>query len=208
MLTLKCQGQNSTSGQGHVVTLIGYVACQSMHLDERNTLKPLPLLYLYQRLHAKKNAYDLMWPRIIWRRGHGVNPIYGSSRMAWHKAMLRYLALSPSYFWKKKHLNIFLLPYNGLVRKLTWPQVTDIQILRYTFCRYWCPNQNLKFSCWSLKNCSLSTITNICGIWVTWPDLRWPRAKIFRKGAERMYEKVCEKGGTQRRHFFPIHKKL
>ena len=46
MLTLKGQGQNLISGQGHVVTLTGHVAYQTMRIGERNTLKPLPLLYL------------------------------------------------------------------------------------------------------------------------------------------------------------------
>ena len=32
-----------------------------------------------------------------------------------------------------------------------------------------------------------------------WPNLRWPWATIFRKGAERMHEKVCKK----RRHCAP-----
>ena len=99
--------------------------------------------------------------------------------MAWHKTILRYLALSTQYFRNKKHLNIFPLPYNGPVRKLTWPQVTEIQIPRYTICRYWCPNQPLKVSCWSLKNCSHSAITNIFGGWVTWPDLvTWPEMTL------------------------------
>ena len=47
MLILKGQGQNLISGQGHVVTLIGHVANQSMRLGEGNPLGPTPLLYLY-----------------------------------------------------------------------------------------------------------------------------------------------------------------
>ena len=46
-ITLKEQGQNLTSGQGHVVTQVGHIAYVSMRLDERNTLRPLSRLYLF-----------------------------------------------------------------------------------------------------------------------------------------------------------------
>ena len=38
MMTLKGQSQNFTSGQGHVVTLVGQVVYDSMRLDEAKTL--------------------------------------------------------------------------------------------------------------------------------------------------------------------------
>ena len=65
-LTLIGQGQNLTSGQGHVVTLIGHVAYQSMRLGERNSLGPTPLLYLYSiksdRQKTHLTSYDSELP--------------------------------------------------------------------------------------------------------------------------------------------------
>ena len=46
-LTSKGQGQNLTSGRGHVMTKIGNVAYQSTRLDETNTMKPSPTLHLF-----------------------------------------------------------------------------------------------------------------------------------------------------------------
>ena len=47
-MTLKGQGQNLTSGQGHVVTAqVVNIAYVSMHLDERCTMRPLSRLYLF-----------------------------------------------------------------------------------------------------------------------------------------------------------------
>ena len=45
-MTLKGQGQNLTSGQGHVVTQVRHIAFVSMRLDERNTMRPRSRLYL------------------------------------------------------------------------------------------------------------------------------------------------------------------
>ena len=165
-----------------------------------------PLLDLYSvKSYRQKNAFDLIWPRKTRRRGHGVKPIYGSSRVAWHETILRYSVWSPSYFRNKVHLNIFSLPYNGLVRKLTWPQVTEIKIPRLTFSRYWWSNQLLKDSCWSLKNCGNSAITNILGGWVTWPDLgTWSVMTLGCNFDERCGKdawKGLEKRGSARRRY-------
>ena len=46
-MTLKGQGHHLTSGQGHVVTKVGQIAYGSMRLDKRNTMRPLPRLYLF-----------------------------------------------------------------------------------------------------------------------------------------------------------------
>ena len=46
-MTLKGQGQNLTSGQGHVVTQVGHIAYVSMRIDERNTMRPFSRLYLF-----------------------------------------------------------------------------------------------------------------------------------------------------------------
>ena len=102
---------------------------------------------ILSKVRGRKNAFDLSWPRMTQRRGHWVKSTYGSSRVAWDKTILRYLAWYLSYFWNKKHLIIFPLPYNGLVRKLTRPQVTEIKIPRYTNCTYWCPYQLLEVAC-------------------------------------------------------------
>ena len=66
MLILKGQGQNLTSGQGHVVTLIGHVAYQSMRLGEKKPLGPTSLIYLYSikcyRQKTHLTSYDLELP--------------------------------------------------------------------------------------------------------------------------------------------------
>ena len=66
-LTSKGQGQNLTSGQGHVIIELGHVAYQSMRLDETNTRKPFPTFYLcsiksywQKKLFVASN--DLWWP--------------------------------------------------------------------------------------------------------------------------------------------------
>ena len=46
-MTLKDQGQNLTSSQGHVVTQVGHIAYESKHFDDRNTMRPLSRLYLF-----------------------------------------------------------------------------------------------------------------------------------------------------------------
>ena len=61
---------------------------------------------------------------------------------------------------------------------------------------------------WFLKNCSHSAITNIFGGVVTWPDLRWPCAEIFRQGTERMRKKVFQKQRRCASQFFTIREKI
>ena len=59
-MTLKDQGQNLTSGQGHVMTQVGHVV--SMRLDERNTMRPLSRLYLFWiKGYSQKTVGDLRW---------------------------------------------------------------------------------------------------------------------------------------------------
>ena len=58
-MTLKGQGQNLISGQGHVVTQVGHIAYVSMRLDERNTIRPLPRLYLFWiKSYSQKTVGD------------------------------------------------------------------------------------------------------------------------------------------------------
>ena len=64
-MTLKGQGQNLTSGQGHVVTQVGHIAYVSMRLDERNTMRPLSRLYLFWiKSYSQKTVGDLRWPQM------------------------------------------------------------------------------------------------------------------------------------------------
>ena len=64
-ITLKAQGQNLTSGQGHVVTQVGHIAYVSMRLDERNTMRPLSRLYLFWiKSYSQKTVGDLRWPQM------------------------------------------------------------------------------------------------------------------------------------------------
>ena len=59
-MTLKGQGQNLTSGQGHVVTQAGHIAYVSMRLDERNTMRPLSRPYLFWiKSYSQKTVGDL-----------------------------------------------------------------------------------------------------------------------------------------------------
>ena len=59
-MTLKSQGKNLTSGQGHVVTQVGHIAYVSMHFDDRNTMKPLSRLYLFWiKSYSQKTVGDL-----------------------------------------------------------------------------------------------------------------------------------------------------
>ena len=64
-MTFKGQGQNLTSGQGHVVNQVGHIAYVSMRLDERNTMRPLSRLYLFCiKSYSQKTVGDLRWPQM------------------------------------------------------------------------------------------------------------------------------------------------
>ena len=54
-MTLKGQGQNLTSGQGHVVTQVGHIAYVLMRLDESNIMRVTltSVSLLDQKLFAK-----------------------------------------------------------------------------------------------------------------------------------------------------------
>ena len=141
--------------------------CRCVSVRETRENQPQCSSLILSKVIGKKNAFDFIRPRMPRRRDHGVKPIYGSSRVAWRESILIHVGWFPSYVRNKKHFKIFPLPYNGLVRKLTWPEVTEIKIPRYTFCRYWCPYQLLKVSCWSTENYSHIAIANSFGGWVT-----------------------------------------
>ena len=76
---------------------------------------------------------------------------------------------------------------------LTWPQVTDIQILRYTNRAWWYPYENLKRRNWSVKNSSSGVIANFSEVGSTnrlwWPDLTWPGQFFLAKCAQWMFGK-------------------
>ena len=68
-MTLKGQGQNLTSGQGHVMTRRGHVAYQSTCLDETNTTTPIPYLYLFlNKSYWQKTVGDPGWPHMTFVR--------------------------------------------------------------------------------------------------------------------------------------------
>ena len=59
-MTLKGQGQNLTSGQGHVVTQVGHIVYVLMRLDKRNTMRPFSRLYLFWiKSYSQKMVGDL-----------------------------------------------------------------------------------------------------------------------------------------------------
>ena len=61
----KVQGQNLTSGQGHVLTQVGHIAYESMRLDERNTMRPFSRLYLFWiKSYLQKTVGELRWPQM------------------------------------------------------------------------------------------------------------------------------------------------
>ena len=67
-MTFEGQGQNLTSGQGHVVTQVGHLAYVSMRLDERNTMRPLSRLYLFWiKNYSQKTVGDLRWPQMTFK---------------------------------------------------------------------------------------------------------------------------------------------
>ena len=91
----------------------------------------------------------------------------------------------------RRHLAFLALPYNGEVTKLTWPSVTKIKKVRD---KHVVATDGLMISwkfIWSLKNCSNCSITNFFGGRVTWPDLRWPGVKIYRKCIESKGDEVA-----------------
>ena len=55
-MILKGQGQNLTSGQGHMVTQVDHIAYALMRL-ERNTMRPLSRLHLFWiKSYSQKNG--------------------------------------------------------------------------------------------------------------------------------------------------------
>ena len=111
---------------------------------------------------------------------------------------------------KKRHINIFPLPYNGELSELTWPPVTEIKIPRYKF-RYRCPYQLLKVPYWSLKSCSHGDLLHTFWGRVTWPDLvAWPEMTLiwnFSEGCKIDVWKGMQKDGAAPRRRFLLRKK-
>ena len=84
ILTLKCQFQNLTLGQGHVKTPSrSYCISVEASVREKHIgTIPSALSLFYQMLETKKNECALIWLRMTRRRGHLVTNAYGSSRVA------------------------------------------------------------------------------------------------------------------------------
>ena len=86
---------NLNSSQGHVRSRGNpdRPCCMSLNASRQEKLigtKPLLALCSIKGYRQKKNVFDLMWPRMTRRRGHGVKPMYGSLRVAWHVTILKY----------------------------------------------------------------------------------------------------------------------
>ena len=65
IMILKGQGQNLTSGRGHVVTQVCHFAYVSMRLDKRNTMMAPSRLYLFWiKSYSQKTVGDIMWPQM------------------------------------------------------------------------------------------------------------------------------------------------
>ena len=131
-------------------------------------------------IYWQSTTDDLTWPHMTFP-GVPVNK--------WH--LDHHRLDNPSWSWKNWVFLTHLLEVgrisifsryvcNVKFMNLTWPQVTDIQILRYTACAWWYPYENLKRRNWSVKNSSSGVIANF--FWggvnkpplVTWTDLTWP----------------------------------
>ena len=89
------------------------------------------------------------------------------------------------------------LTYNGMARKLTWPQVIDISKIRDI--QIVGTSGLIKF--WKLEKILLRTVAvaraytflevrSRDSIW--WPDLMWPRHKNFTTDVKLINEKVCQ----------------
>ena len=64
-MTFKSQGQNLTSGQGHVVPQVFHIAYESKRLDERNTMRSLSRLYLFWiKSYSQKTVGERRWPQM------------------------------------------------------------------------------------------------------------------------------------------------
>ena len=67
-MTLKSQGQNLTSGQGHVVTQVGHIAYESKRLNKRNTMRQFLRLYLFWiKSYSQKTVGELVTSDDLWR---------------------------------------------------------------------------------------------------------------------------------------------
>ena len=75
------------------MTLIGHVACKSMRLGERNTLKPTPMLFLNFNKSYRQKTHLTSYFDVELLEGEVMGSNFYTG-MACHKVILRYLALS------------------------------------------------------------------------------------------------------------------
>ena len=136
-MTLEGQGQNLTSGQGHVVTQVGHIAYVSMRLDVRNTMRPLSRLYLFWiKSYSQTTVGDLRWPQMTF----GGSPL---KTVAWvfTEDLSQHHSQWMEMFWCEKEV-VEMLPIDisteqCMGRSRNWPdlrsriyKIQDIQIAR------------------------------------------------------------------------------
>ena len=80
----------------------------------------------------------------------------GSSKMRWVATILKELGGFGRFMRNGRHFRISSYSYNGEVTKMTWPWVIRIQILRYTFNRYWWPQATVSY--WSYVSYSQGVV--------------------------------------------------
>ena len=83
--------------------------------------------------------------------------------------------------WIRTHFIISPSACNVKVTSLTWPQVTDIQILRFINYTYWYCNEYLKRGYRSVKNSISDVVANFSEVGSTTHsgDLTWPDPAFF-----------------------------
>ena len=181
---------------GHVLTQRDHDAYRSMRLGKINSLALTPLLNLYVSKVIGKNAFDFIWPRMIRRRGRSWGQTYKwviESGVIWDN--LEIISIISSYFRKKciwafSHCRI-------MVWSEHWP---DLRSLKSKFrdirLQLLKPLSTPEFHVDPLRTVVTTQsqifleVGSLDLIW--WPDLQCPWATIFRKGEERMHEKVLK----------------
>ena len=146
-MTLKGQGQSLTSGQVRPRSRDDRNGsyCISLDLpgqDERTDTNPKSLSLFDQKLLAN----DGWWPRLTSNdlsRGRQCKFLHELS------TTVLYDMIPIKYACAKVNITELIfcpLTYNGEVAKMTWPEGTDINDPRYTFCRHWWAYHILKVS--------------------------------------------------------------
>ena len=114
--------------------------------------------------------YDLRWPLPVLMSVNGTYVItdaiicHNPERIEWFWPLTR----------SGTHFDIFPKAYDVKISNLTWPQVTEIKILRYTNCTYWHPYEHTKRWNCTMKNSTSGITANFSEVGSTnllwWPD--------------------------------------